>query len=156
MKYRLLPLILFLALVSCTRSERLDPLGGKLVKIDPTQPPSGMHLVQILLENQSIPLKGTHCEASGLSPDNRRLQHQLALTLGEGFGNPRHRRELSGGCEPDQYEFPSGESIDAWQCNLGAVTKNKKGEFIASSHIYFGIKKDTWELIRTPRALRCL
>lgn len=25
-----------------------------------------------------------------------------------------------------QYELPSGKSIDAWQCNLGTVTKNKK------------------------------
>lgn len=55
MKHRLL--LFCLALVSCTQSERIDPLRGNPVKIDPAKPREGMHLVQILLENQSLPLE---------------------------------------------------------------------------------------------------
>lgn len=147
--------LLCIVLVSCANRQQLNSEGEPL-KIDPTRPPAGADLVRILLENQSLPLRGTECEDSGRSPDNRRLLHKLATNLGSELDNIRHRREISGGCEPDKYELPSGEAIAAWQCHLDTVTKNKKGEFIASSHIYFGIKQDTWELIRTPGALRCL
>lgn len=152
MRY-VLPL-LCLVLVSCTQHERLN-VDAEPLKIDPTKPPDGMHLVQILLENQSLPVKGTHCEDSGRSPDKRRLLHQLAMALGDGLNNPRIRNELLGDCEPDQYELPSGKTVDAWQCRLGVVQKDEKGEFGASANIYFGITKDTWEIIPDPRALRC-
>lgn len=145
--------MLFLALVSCAHTERIDPLGGDPVKIDPAKPPSGMHLVQILLENQSLPVKGTDCESSGLTKDKRRLLHRLAITLGDGLDNTRHRTELLGGCKADQFELPSGSVIDIWRCELGVVEKDEEGEFITSGFIYFGVKKDTWEFI--PEKLRC-
>lgn len=151
MKRRILSLLLVLALVSCTQTGRIDPKGDP-VKIDPAKPPSGMLLVQILLENQSLPVKGTGCQ-SGASEDKRRLQHILALTLGEGLDNPRHRTELLGGCEADQFELPTGSVIDIWNCKLGVVEKDKKDEYIASAHIRFGIKKNTWEFV--PEKLRC-
>lgn len=151
MKYPLLSLLIVIALISCSQTERIDPMGNS-VKIDPAVPPSGMLLVQILLENMSLPVKGTGCQ-SGVGEDKRRLQHTLAMTLGEGLDNLRHRTELLGGCVADQFEFPSGSVIDIWNCKLGAVEKDIKGEFIASTHIRFGIKKDTWEFV--PEKLRC-
>lgn len=154
MKY-LLSILFCLTLASCAQPERLNP-DAEPLKIDPTKPPDGMHLVQILLENQSLPLKGTGCEDSGRSPDNRRLVHQLAMVLGYGLGYPQHRVELWGDCIPDQYELPSGKTVDGWQCNLGTLDKDEKGEDIATANIYFGITKDTWEIIPDPRALRCL
>lgn len=84
------------------------------------------------------------------------MQHALALILGEGLDTPRVRNELLGGCIPDRYELPSGKTVDAWQCRLGVVGKDEKGEFGASANIYFGITKGTWEIIPDPRALRCL
>lgn len=152
MNHRLPLLLLCLALVSCTQSERISPLWDEPVKIDPSTPPEGMYLLQILLENQSLPLKGTGCE--GPPGDRRRLQHRLALTLGSGIDDPRHYRVLSGKCEAVQFELRSGSVIDAWNCVLGGVEKDKKGDPIASSHIDFGIKKDTWEII--PETLRCM
>lgn len=81
--------LLCLALVSCapayTKTERLDPMGDPL-KIDPTKPPDGMQLVQILLENQSLPVKGTGCQSGSI--ENRRLQHILAMVLGYGLDGP--------------------------------------------------------------------
>lgn len=154
MKYQTLLLVLLLGPVSCTEHERLDPLGGDPVKIDPTKPPSGVHIVQILLENQSLPLKGTDCESSGLAEDKRTLQHRLALTLGSEIDDPRHDHTLSAKCRADRFELPSGTGIDIWNCNLGLVEESRKGEFIASSHIDFGIKRDTWELV--PGTLRCM
>ena len=161
MKYRILPLLFGLVLISCAQSgrihpqpERISPAWGDVIKIDPTKPPSGMHMVQILLENQSIYVKGTSCESDPLGfGDKRRLQHKLAMTLGYAFDRPDHHAVLSGGCKADQFELRPGSVIDIWHCNLGVVEKDKKGEFITSSHIDFGIKKDTWEFI--PEKLLC-
>lgn len=178
MKYRLLTPLLCLALVSCvhqrtdrqcespkneththdsSESRRISPSWGDPLKIDPTKPPEGMHLIQILLENQSLPVKGTGCEGSALgSGDKRRLQHKLARLLGSGLDNTRHRTELSANCQADKYELPSGGVIDAWHCSLTAVENDEKGEYIASSSIDFGITKDTWEFVPVPKALVCM
>ncbi len=154
MNLRFVPLMLFIVMAGCSRPEQISSDDGEPVKIDPAKPPNGMHLVQILLANQSLPVKGTRCEGSWSSDDKRRLQHKLAMALGDGLDNPRHRTELLGGCETDQFELRSGSTVDGWRCNLNVVEKDKKGEFIANSSIYFGIKKDTWEFI--PEALVCL
>ena len=178
MKYRLLTPLLCVALVSCAHQstdrqcgdpvkdirthdasepQRISPSWGDPLKINPAKPPEGMHVIQILLENQSLPVKGTNCEGSALgSGDKRRLQHKLAMLLGFGLDNPRHRTELSVGCQPDKYELPTGGLIDAWHCRLTALENDKKGEFIASSSIYFGITKDTWEFVPVPKALVCM
>lgn len=161
MKHRLLPLLLSLILISCAhpervrpQPERISPAWGDAIKIDPTKPPSGMHMVQILLENQSLSVKGTNCESDPFGVgDKRRLQHKLAMTLGYAFDRPHHHAVLSGSCEADQFEPPSGLAIDIWRCNLAVVEKDEKDEFIASSNIYFGIKRGTWEFI--PEKLLC-
>lgn len=177
MKYRLLTPLLCLVLVSCAHQhtdhqcgdhvdirthvtsgpQRISPSWGNQLKIDPTKPPEGMHLIQILLENQSRPVKGTSCESSALgSGDKRLLQHALAMTLGSGLDNTHHRTQLSARCQPDKYELLSGGVIDAWHCSLTAVENDVKGEFIASSSIDFGITKDTWEFVPVPKALVCM
>lgn len=154
---RLLPLILCIVLVACSRPERLTPHGGDPVTIDPTQPPSGMYLVQILLENQSLPLKGTGCEGSWSENDRRQLQHVLAVTFGFALDKPRtppYQVTFLGGCEAERFELRSGKIIDGWRCNINVVDNNQKGEYVANSSIYFGITKDTWELI--PETLLCM
>lgn len=137
--------------------QRISPSWGDRIKIDPAKPPEGMHLIQILLENQSLPVKGTNCESSALgSGDKRLLQHKLASLLGSGLDNTRHRTELSAKCQADKYELPSGGLIDAWHCSLTAVENDENGEYIASSSIDFGITKDKWEFVPVPKALVCM
>lgn len=159
MKYRIAPLLLGFLLISCVQPgrihpERTSPIWGDVIKIDPTKPPSGMHMLQILLENQSLSVKGTNCESDPFGVgDKRRLQHKLAMTLGYAFDRPKHYAVLSGGCEADQFKPPSGAVLDIWRCNLAVVEKDEKDQFIASSNIYFGLKKDTWEFI--PEKLLC-
>jgi hypothetical protein len=70
--------LLLVLLPLSAAAERLGPLSGEAIKIDPTKPPVGAQLVQILLENQSIKLADTPCGRSG---DTRILQQRLALTL---------------------------------------------------------------------------
>ena len=156
MKYRLLPLVLSIALVSCTPTERIDATGEPM-KIDPTKPPDGMRLVQILLENLAVPLKGTGC---GNGPnDPSVLKDHLAMFLGDGFDSPLVRTELSSDCQPDRYDLPSGGKIDAWHCRLGVVLKADKAdkdELGVSGSIHFGVTKDTWEFVPVPEALVCL
>lgn len=148
-------LLLFcLALASCTQPQRLNG-EGEPFQIDPTKPPSGVDMVQILLENQSLPLKGTNCEDKVRSPDNRRLLHKLATNLGEELNNPQHHTELQGGdCEAVQHDLPSGKIVDAWRCRFIVTVKGKEEDFGASIH--FSVTKDTWKLVRVPEALLCL
>jgi hypothetical protein len=139
--------------ISLAKDEpRIDPLRREPLKITPAKPPEPIHLVQILLENQSIPLKGTRCESSP-PVDNRRLHHQLALTLGFAAGNKRHRSEISASCKSDQIETLQ-DPAEVWLCKLGVVERDKKGRFVASSHIHFGVTKDTWQMV--PNSLVCL
>lgn len=163
--------LLCLALVSCTpantQTERLDAMGEPL-KIDPIKPPEGMQLVQILLENQSLPLKGTGC---GSNPnDKRTLQHLIASTFGSGLNNNsldkngQLRKLLSvniwGGCKTERFELRSGPDIDAWRCTLYAEDQvDDKDAYTFSSSINFGVRKDTWKLITdsiTPDPLICI
>lgn len=189
MKYRLLSLLPLLALVACahprsasprdesakapspdgvSEHQRISPLWGDPTKIDPTKPPSGTELVQILLENQAFPLKGTGCASD--ADDNRTLRHLLADTFGSGLNNNSldengHIRKLLsvniwGGCEPEPFELRSGSIIDAWWCHLYAEDQldDKEAETFTWS-IAFGIRKDTWQLIvdsTTPNPLICI
>lgn len=162
MKHCILLLMLIFALVSCNQSERVSSsIWRDSVKIDPSIPPEGTHLMQILLENQSLPLKGTGCESS---PDDKHtLQDLLAITFGAAFGNDankRHQVVFSGGCKAEQFELRSGSIIDGWRCTLNAEEKTiKKAEYIHSSSIAFGLQKNTWELITdsiTPNPLICM
>ena len=151
----ILPLF-FLALISCDQPERISPLWGDPIKIDPTKPPDGMHMVQILLENQLLPVKGTGCEGSALgSGDKRLLQHSLALMLGSSIDPGTMEFKLSGGCKVDQIETKKGPRIDIWRCNLGISNiETSTTTTTVSADIYFGITKDTWEFI--PEKLLCL
>jgi hypothetical protein len=153
MKKAALILLLLASLASAGTSERLDPAWGDPLKIDPSKPPQGRHIIQILLENQSLLLKGTGC-GSDIPNDRRTLQHKLALSLGDAIDSKRHQALISGGCKPAQFELRSGAVIDAWHCTLTVVEKTAKGGFVASSSIDFGVKKDTWEII--PEAIRCM
>jgi hypothetical protein len=153
MKRPIITALIFLSMVaSVGGAERLNPLSGERQKIDPSRSPEGINIIQILLENQSLPLKGTGC-GSGNPDENRILQHQLALTLGYALDVKRHQSVISGECKPDRFQLRSGALIDAWYCKLAVVEKTAKGGFVASSIIDFVIKKDTWELY--PELLRC-
>jgi len=161
MKHRILLLIFVFALVSCTQSEHVNVDWRDSVRIDPSIPPEGMHLMHILLENQSFPLKGTGCESS--RDDKHTLQHLLASTLGDGIGNnanKQHQVIVSADCKAEQFELQSGSVIDGWRCNLNVTEKtNKKGEYIAGSSVAFGVRKDTWTFITdsiTPNPLVCM
>ena len=153
MKKAALVLLLLASLASAAASERLDPVRGNPIRIDPTKPPEGINIIQILLENQSLPLKGTGC-GSDAPGDNRTLQHQLAVTLGWALDKKRHQMIISADCKPAQFELRSGAVVNAWQCTLRVVEKTAKGGFVASSVIDFGVKKDAWEII--PEAIRCM
>ena len=113
--------------------------------------PRGQDLTWILLENQSVPLKGTGCQSG--ADDRRRLQHQLALLLGGGFGSPHQQAELLDKCDIDRQKVSSGTMIDVWNCSLTVREKNEKGEVIASRSLGFVFAKDTWKLI--PEKLTC-
>jgi hypothetical protein len=151
-KLALLTVILLSMVASVSGAERLNSLSGELQKIDPSTPPEGMNIIQILLENQSLPLKGTGC-GSGKPDENRTLQHQLALTLGYALDVKRHQSVISGECKPERFQLRSGAIADAWHCKLAVVEKTAKGGFVTSSIIDFVVKKDTWELY--PELLHC-
>lgn len=161
MKHCTLLLLVFVP-VACHQSERVSPsIWRDSVKIDPSIPPEGTHLIQILLENKSLPLKGTGCESS---PDDKRtLQDLLASTFGAALGNnvnKRHQVFFSGGCKAEQFELRSGSITDGWRCTLNSEEKTiKKAEHIYSASIAFGLQKRTWELITdsiTPNPLICM
>lgn len=152
-------LLFLLGLVACTpRGDggRVDAMGEPL-KIDPTRPPDGAQLIQVLLENQSAPLKGTLCESG--AGDGRRVQHKLAMLLGDNLDNPRVLTSLSAGCRPDWYALPSGKRIDAWRCNLAVLRtdkKNPRSGIFTSASIEVGITLDDWRIVPAPEALFCL
>ena len=134
---------------------RLDPMGNVL-NISPSAPPHGMNLMQILLENQSVSLKGTRCESGdGLSQNEiRTLQHRLALTLGYALDNKKHQAEITSWCKADKWELKLGLIVDTWHCNVNVVEKTKRGNYIANASIDFWVTKDNWTLI--PASLTCM
>lgn len=133
---------------------RLDPMGNVL-KIDPSMPPSGMNIMQILLENQALPLKGTRCDTSDSRYDDKRaLQHKLAITLGHAVDNKRHVAVMLGGCKSDKSELKPGMLVNTWHCNINVVEQTKRGGFIANASIDFWVKKDDWTMI--PEKLLCM
>lgn len=145
--------LLCLALVSCNQDSRLSADWGEPVSINAAQPPRAMDMVQVLLENQSLPLKGTGCEGSG-DKEKRTLQHRLALALGAPLDNAKHETVISGGCRSTaKFAVADGAAIDAWSCEMTVVERSEKREFVASSVIRFGLTKDRWKLI--PETLRC-
>lgn len=158
MTWRFPLLTLCAILVACNQQGQFVTEQGEPLKIDPTKPPDGTEMLQILLARQSLPLKQSGC---GSGPDDKsRLQHLLAARLGEGIDDHRLRKTLSGGCKAAQFELRSGASIDAWHCglnvvetNLDAMKKDSKGEYIIKSSIDFAVTKDTWEII--PEKLWC-
>lgn len=162
MKLSVLSLMLVFALISCTNSERVNSSNWRdSVKIDPSLPPEGMHLMYILMDNQSLPLKGTGCESS---PDDKHtLKDLLATTFGAALGNgvnKRHQVVISGSCKAEKFELRTGSIIDGWRCTLNSEEKTiKKAEYIYSSSIAFGVQKSTWEFITdsiTPNSLICM
>lgn len=151
---RLPSLIFVVVLTSCGYSERITTDEGEPVKIDPAKAPNGIQMMQILLVNQSLPVKGTGCEGSWTANDKRRLQHRLATSLGYALDRKYPHAVLLGGCETERFELQSGKTIDGWRCSLNVMENNKKGEHVTSSTIAFGITRDTWDLI--PETLSCM
>lgn len=156
-----LPCAFCLALVACTPGTpagRIDALGEP-IKIDPAKPPNGEQLIQLLLENQSLPLKGTDCTDG--KDDPRLLQHRLVMMLGVLVDNPKGAVGLSSRCSPEPVELPDGAmpephtsktAIKAWRCSLGA--SSTEGEVFIGSSIYVILTKDTWKIY--PKRLNCL
>ena len=150
--YLLLLTALMMGEVIAADSGRMDPMGNVL-RIDPAVPPKGMNIMQILIENHALPLKGTGC-ASGIPDDKRTLQHKLALTLGDGIENKRHIVVVSGQCKTDKHELKPGVLIDIWRCGINVTEKTKRGSYIANASIDFSVKKDDWALI--PETMLCM
>lgn len=152
MTVRLLVLMVFLTGVACGRAERLDPDSGQALIVDPAKPPNGAQLVQILLENQSLPLKGTGC--SSIPNDSARLQHLLARTFGGGIDDPNLQTAHAARCEPAQFEQRAGAPMDVWQCHIylqqrrtGSGVQDKTVESATHASVSFGVTKDTWKLV---------
>ena len=146
-------LLLCLTLISCNNDTRLSADWGEPLSIKPDQPPRAIDMVQVLLENQSLPLKGTGCEGS-TGDEKRTLQHCLALALGAPLADAKHEALISGDCRSAaKFSVAGGGAIDAWSYELAVVERNDKREFVASSVIQFGLTKDKWRLI--PETLRC-
>lgn len=157
MNHRLPLLLVFFALASCDRPERISPSWGDPIVIDPAIPPNGMHLVQILLENQMLPVKGTGCESSAKVKgfvDKRLLQHSIAMMLGSSIEPGTLEFQISGGCAADQLETEKGPFIDIWRCHLATSNIDTgKVNVMVSAHIFFGITRDTWKFL--PEKLQC-
>ena len=165
MKHSIVLPVLFLALVSCTQPniKYFDTNWGRPIVIDPSVPPDGEQLIQILLEHRAVPLKGTECERSGSSmgEDRRILQHRLAMLLGFGIGSPNSQMVLSSRCTTEPVELPDGDmpepspsstQIDAWMCTL-AVVDNAAKEVFIGGNIRIIFTKDTWKIF--PKRLYC-
>ncbi len=131
-----------------------DPIWATPVKIEPTQPPTGLQLMSVLLANQAMPLAGTACENTALQPDPRTLGDQLAITLGSALGQAQHRVVLEGSCKADQFEGPDGARIKGWACDLNAIDQTARGKFVANSRVRIGLTLDAWKPI--PGSLTCL
>jgi hypothetical protein len=113
-----------------------------------------MNIMQILIENHALPLKGTGCD-SGIPGDARTLQHHLALTLGDGIDNKQNVVVITADrCKADKYELKPGVFIDTWHCGINVVEKTKRGSYIANASIDFWVKKDDWTMI--PEKLLCM
>ena len=160
----ILPIFL-LALSSCAhperlgcplcqeRPERIDPLSGSLLKIDPSVPPSGAQLVQVFLENLAVPLKGTGC-GSG-SYDQSVLKDNLAVFLGDGFDSPLVQTLLRSSCTTENFKLLFGTTVEAWHCSLVVEPYDMENrETFSGGSIHLVFTKDTWQLI--PRQLVCL
>ena len=152
--YWLLVVALTTSSIVLADSDRLDPMGNAL-KIDSSVPPNGMNIIQILLENQALPLKGTGCDSSShMYEDKRSLKHKLAITLGHAIDNKRHVAVMLGGCKSDKSELKPGMIVNTWHCNINVVEQTKRGGFIANASIDFWVKKDDWTMI--PAKLLCM
>ena len=152
---KIIPLLFFLALAACERNAAPYELfsEGRPFKIDPAVPPEGMHLVQILLNNQFTPVTNTLCARD--ANDKRPLQRYLAQMLG-GAIDPGQTRtfKLHGGCETDWFETASGARVDYWRCNVGITNIGaSKDDEMEAANIYFGITQDEWKFI--PEKLIC-
>jgi hypothetical protein len=132
--------------------QRLDALSGEPITINPSVPPTGVQLFQVLFENSSMSLKGTACSTFG-EKDTLTLQHQLAMILGFGLDVKQYKTNLVGQCKADRFEV-SGKVIDAWSCEINATETTKKGKYIANGSIRIGLTKDTWQVV--PDSLLCL
>ena len=123
-----------------------------MLRIDPARPPTGAQLVQILLENQSLPLKGTGCSSD---PDDKAsLQELLARTFGAGIDDPGLRTTHAAGCEAAQFERRGGAVVNVWLCHvylrqwrMDASIKDDRLEPVTQASISFGVTKDTWSLV---------
>lgn len=172
MKHSIALPALFLMLGSCAQPvtrpdhpQRVDSTWGKPMEIDPSVPPDGTQLMRILLENQSVPLKGTQCENStpSMGEDKRSLHHLLAAMLGTGLASTQTLTLVASTCETASVELPDGSTpeewssktiIDAWTCSLTtAGTDEEKERYFSASSIRFIFTKDTWKLF--PKRLSC-
>ena len=128
---------------------------GDHFKINPAKPPEARHIIQILLKNQSFPLKGTGCESGANNKST--LQHLLASTLGSAIDDGA---AISAACESksELFELRSGAMLDAWRCRLSIPEQASRGEW-GSYTLFFGVRKDSWKLITdsiTPNLLVCM
>lgn len=152
----------FIALMSCTQpdydvdalNKRIRALDDKRINAlnDGERAPQGNDLIRILLENQSVPLKGTGC-ASG--PDDKRvLLDTLAHHFGDGLDSPQLQMVHSSHCQNDQHELPNGSLIDVWNCTL-TVNGYDKGQMTEVGwSFHFVLTKDRWKLI--PKKFLCM
>jgi hypothetical protein len=151
MKMAVTLMAVLLAQTALAQVQRLDALHGEPITIKPSVPPTGVELFQILLENATMPLQGNQCIDEKESPLT--LQHQLALMLGEGLNDKRHKTNLAAKCQADGIEV-SGKALDIWRCEINVTETTKKGSYVANSVTRIGLTKDTWQIV--PGSLQCL
>ena len=153
---KIIPLVFFLALTACSREIPFVPYElfseGRPFQIDPAKPPGGMHMMQILLNNQFTPVTNTLCASD--AGDQRPLQRYLAQMLGGAIDpGQRFAYKLRGGCATEWMETRTGR-VDFWRCTMGVenVTTGKNDANI-SADISFGVTQDEWKFI--PEKLIC-
>ncbi|MCW7538401.1 hypothetical protein OOT46_11175 [Aquabacterium sp. A7-Y] len=134
-------------------AQSVNPVWGTPVTIKADTPPRGAQIVQLFLENATLPLKGTGCSHGGEN-ETRTLREALALVLGDGLDQPHYKTVLSGSCKTEVLEAAPGKPAPAWACSLHTVDSDRKGGVVASASIRAGFTKDSWTLI--PGSLICL
>ena len=140
---------LLLMLAACSPTERLNTLG-ETFEIDPAIPPDAEQLMQVLLENQSLPVRGTHC-ASG-TDDKRLLLHRLVMTFGVLAAPPP---DIARRVRPAVHRLVAACKVEpgfvGWRCSL--TTSVGDAAVMSVSTIEVSLDKKTWAAY--PESLRC-
>ena len=133
-KFAIVGALLVVGMSTALAGERLDPHPGSRPRSIRPRPPAGSRCFRSSLENLAIKLKDTPC-ASNSGPEKRSVQHAAALFLGEGIDEKPNKVVLSGTCQPDGFELPSGIEED--------LELHPQGHGVDQEGQYRGVDVDT-------------